>query len=91
MDVNPDRKFLSESPNAVGCQRDSLRATPATKPDPNVMPCICLYIISTTERVIMLSRQHTASIHHHSGLQPGEVATVIRRDENRTQIQTLYK
>lgn len=42
MDVNPDRKFLSESPNAVGCQRDSLRATPATKPDPNVFVCILL-------------------------------------------------
>ena len=63
MEVNPEYKSGVESLRRLDVSGGFLRATPAAKLIPNVLPCIPLDPVSEAKRGAVLCGQHTASIY----------------------------
>ena len=72
MEVNPERKSGVEPLRRLDVTQDLLPAASAVLSAPNVMPCIPMDFVDTTERGILLCGLHLVSISFCPGLHPGE-------------------
>ena len=82
MEVNPERKSGVEPLRRLDVTQDLLPAASAVLSAPNVMPCIPMDFVDTTERGILLCGLHLVSISFCPGLHPGEDTPVSLQGED---------